>query len=155
MPAKATTVSAYLEALDAERRAAVQALLTVFRDHLPKGFAEQMIYGMPGFVVPHASYPAGYHCDPKLPLPFINIGAQKNSVSLYHMGLYADPAVTAWFTVAHAQASPKKLDMGKSCVRYKKADDIPLALMAELAGKLTPKAWVALYEGTLKPAGRG
>ncbi len=150
MPSKATTVDAYLAELPEERRAEVGLLLDTFGRHLPKGFEQRMIYGMPGFVVPHATYPAGYHCDPKLPLPFINIGAQKNNVSVYHMGLYADAALMDWFTAAHAKASPKKLDIGKSCIRYKKAEDMPLALLGELAQKLTPKAWIALYEAAFR-----
>ena len=109
-----------------------------------------MSYGMIGYVIPHSLYPAGYHCDPKLPLPFINIASQKNSITLYHMGIYADPKLLKWFTEAHAKASPKKLDMGKSCIRYKKMEDIPFQLYAELVTKISVEDWIARYEKMLK-----
>lgn len=151
MQSQAATVEAYLAELPDDRRAAVQALLDTFNRHLPKGFELRMNYGMPAYVVPHGLYPAGYHCEPALPLPFLSVASQKNNLAVYHMGLYADPALLAWFTAAHAKASAKKLDMGKSCIRYKKAEDMPLALLGELAKKMTPKAWIALYEAELKP----
>ena len=112
-----------------------------------------MGYGMLGYVVPHSIYPAGYHCNPKDPLPFMGLASQKNSINLYHMGIYAEPKLYKWFTEAHAKASPKKLDMGKSCVRYKKAEDIPLKLIGELASKMTPKEWISLYESAFKKGG--
>ncbi len=151
MQSQAATVDAYLAELPDDRRAAVQALLDTFSRHLPKGFELRMNYGMPAYVVPHGLYPAGYHCEPALPLPFLSVASQKNNLAVYHMGLCADPALLAWFTAAHAKASAKKLDMGKSCIRYKKAEDMPLALLGELAKKMTPKAWIALYEAELKP----
>ena len=151
MQSQAQTVEEYLSELPAERQAAVRTLRDTLRAALPPGFEERMNYGMVGYVVPHSLYPAGYHCDPKLPLPFMGLASQKASVNLYHMGLYADPALLAWFTEAHATASKRKLDMGKSCIRYKKPDDMPLTLLAELAGKMTVEAWIALYEGQLKP----
>ena len=151
MQSQAQTVEEYLSELPAERQAAVRTLRDTLRAALPPGFEERMNYGMVGYVVPHSLYPAGYHCDPKLPLPFMGLASQKASVNLYHMGLYADPALLAWFTEAHATASKRKLDMGKSCIRYKKPEDMPLTLLAELAGKMTVEAWIALYEGQLKP----
>jgi hypothetical protein len=151
MQSQAQTVEDYLSELPAERQAAVRTLRDTLRAALPPGFEERMNYGMVGYVVPHSLYPAGYHCDPKAPLPFMGLASQKASVNLYHMGLYADPALLAWFTEAHATASKRKLDMGKSCIRYKKPEDMPLALLAELAGKMTVEAWIALYEGQLKP----
>ena len=151
MQSQAQSVEEYLSELPAERQAAVRTLRDTLRAALPPGFEERMNYGMVGYVVPHSLYPAGYHCDPKLPLPFMGLASQKASVNLYHMGLYADPALLAWFTEAHATASKRKLDMGKSCIRYKKPEDMPLALLAELAGKMTVEAWIALYEGQLKP----
>jgi hypothetical protein len=151
MQPQAQTVEEYLSELPAERQAAVRTLRDTLRAALPPGFEERMNYGMVGYVVPHSLYPAGYHCDPKAPLPFMGLASQKASVNLYHMGLYADPALLAWFTEAHATASKRKLDMGKSCIRYKKPEDMPLALLAELAGKMTVEAWIALYEGQLKP----
>lgn len=150
MPSAATTVDAYVDALPDERRAAVSALRDAVNAALPEGFVEQMNYGMIGWVVPHTLYPAGYHCDPKLPLPFMGLAGQKGSTNLYHMGLYADDALLAWFQQAHAAASPRKLDMGKSCIRYKKLQDIPLALIGQLCGRLTVAQWVALYESSVR-----
>ena len=146
MQSKATSVDQYLKEIPADRRNDINAIRGVLKTHLPEGYEETMQYGMIGYVVPHRLYPAGYHCDPKLPLPFMALASQKASISLYHMGLYADAALMAWFQTAHAKASPRKLDMGKSCVRYKKPEDMPLDLLAELAGRMTVADWVALYE---------
>lgn len=146
MQSKAETIEQYLAELPPERQAALRGLHARLVESLPEGFEAQMSYGMIGYVVPHRLYPAGYHCDPKLPLPFMALASQKASISLYHMGLYADAALMAWFQTAHAKASPRKLDMGKSCVRYKKPEDMPLDLLAELAGRMTVADWVALYE---------
>ncbi|MBL8329825.1 MAG: DUF1801 domain-containing protein [Rubrivivax sp.] len=150
MQSTATTVPAYVSSLPADRQEAVNALRAAINGALPVGFVEQMSYGMIGWVVPHALYPAGYHCDPKLPLPFMALASQKQNLSLYHMGLYADDKLLSWFTAAHAQASARKLDMGKSCIRYRKLADVPLALIAELAGKLTVAQWIARYESGRK-----
>ncbi|HUR66446.1 MAG TPA: DUF1801 domain-containing protein [Chitinophagaceae bacterium] len=150
MESKATTVDAYLEEIPEERRAAFKKLRAVIKKNLPKGFSEGMGYGSMGYCVPHSKYPAGYHCDPKQPLPFIGIASQKNFIAVYHMGIYADPKLLNWFTAAHAKASPKKLDMGKSCIRYKKPEDIPFELIGELASRITPDEWIALYEKNLK-----
>ncbi len=125
-------------------------LRDVLLKKLPKGFAEVMSYGMIGYVVPHSLYPAGYHVDPKLPLPFISIASQKNFIALYHMGLYGDPALLKWFTGEFAKQGKAKLDMGKSCVRFKKPAEIPFKLIGELAAKRMPKEWVAGYEKALK-----
>ncbi len=157
MPAKAAaaaTVEAYLHGLAPERQVALQRLRAVIKQQLPAGFEEQMQWGMIGYVVPHALYPAGYHCAPQEPLPFLALASQKAHISLYHMGLYADPPLMAWFTAGHAQASAKKLDIGKSCIRYKKPADIPYEFIGELAGRLTVLQWVALYEQHLKPQGK-
>jgi hypothetical protein len=105
---------------------------------------------MIGYVVPHKIYPKGYHCDPELPLPFLSLAAQKSSFSIYHMGIYADPSLLKWFTEAYNRKMGKKPDMGKSCIRFKKAEDIPLDLMGELASKMTPAKWIAIYEKALK-----
>lgn len=121
-------------------------LRSVIRKNLPKGFKEGMGYGMLGYSVPHSIYPAGYHCDPKQPLPFMSIASQKNFIAVYHMGIYAMPELYKWFVGAHAKASAKKLDMGKSCIRYKKPEDIPFELIGELASKLTPQDWINVYE---------
>ena len=150
MQSSAPSIEQYLHELPEDRQTPVRALHELILKKLPKGFEAVMNYGMIGYVVPHTLYPAGYHCDPKLPLPFMGLASQKNSINLYHMGLYADPAVLAWFQAEHAKASPKKLDMGKSCVRYKKPEDMPLKLLGELAGKMTVKDWIARYESQLK-----
>ena len=150
MQSKAPTPDAYMAEIPEERQKAFNKLRSVIKKNLPKGFSETMGYGMMGWVVPHSKYPAGYHCNPKDPLPFIGIASQKNFIAIYHMGVYANPALLKWFTTAHAKASPKKLDMGKSCIRYKKPDDIPYELIGELASKMTPDEWIALYEKVLK-----
>jgi hypothetical protein len=122
----------------------------VIKKNLSAGFKEMMGYGMLGFAVPHSKYPAGYHCNPKDPLPFMGIASQKNFIAVYHMGVYASPELLEWFTAAHAKTSPKKLDMGKSCIRYKKPEDIPFELIGELAAKMSADEWIALYEQKLK-----
>lgn len=146
MQSKATTVDAYLAELPEERQKPIEKLRKVIKKNLPKGFKESMGYGMIGWSVPHSIYPAGYHCNPKDPLPFMGLASQKNSINLYHMGIYADPKLLKWFQEAHAKASAKKLDMGKSCIRYKKAEDIPYDLIGELASKITVDEWIKMYE---------
>jgi uncharacterized protein YdhG (YjbR/CyaY superfamily) len=150
MQSKATTVDQYVDEVPEERKAAIKKLRAVIKKNLPKGFREEMGYGMAGYVVPHSKYPAGYHCNPKDPLPFMGFASQKNFIAVYHMGVYAEPKLLKWFQEAHAKASPKKLDMGKSCIRYKKPDDIPFELIGELAAKVTPDEWIAIYEKKLK-----
>lgn len=150
MQSKATTVDQYLAELPEERQKAMAQLRKVIKKNIPKGFKEEMNYGMVGYVVPHSKYPAGYHCNPKDPLPFMSVASQKNFIAVYHMGIYANPKLLKWFTDAHTKASPKKLDMGKSCIRYKKADDIPYELIGELASKISPDDWIAMYESNLK-----
>jgi hypothetical protein len=122
----------------------------VIKKNLPKGFKEVMSYGMLGFVVPHSMYPDGYHCTPELPLPFLNLASQKNFIAIYHMGIYADPKLLGWFTKEFPKHSKSKLDMGKSCIRFKKPDDIPVKLIGELASKMTPEDWINLYEKNYK-----
>ena len=150
MQSKAITVDAYIAELPADRQEAISKLRKEIKKNLPKGFEEGMGYGMIGYVVPHSIYPNGYHCNPKLPLPFINIASQKNFIAVYHMGVYANPVLLKWFTAAHDKATSKKADMGKSCMRYKKPEDIPYTLFGELASKITPAEWIALYEKTFK-----
>ena len=113
-----------------------------------------MGYGMMGYCVPHSIYPAGYHCNPKDPLPFMGLASQKNSINFYHMGIYVDIKLLKWFTEAHAKVSPKKPDMGKSCIRYKNADDIPYKLLGELVSKITVDDWIEMYETILKNSRR-
>lgn len=150
MQSKAASVKDYIAELPEDRQKTIEQFRKVIKKNLPKGFEEEMSYGMIGYVVPHKLYPAGYHCDPKLPLPFLNIASQKNSINVYHMGIYANPKLYKWFTEAHAKASPKKLDMGKSCIRYKNGADIPFELIGELASKMAPKEWIELYETTFR-----
>ena len=150
MQSKATTVEQYLSELPEDRQKQMKKLRSVIKKNLPKGFEEGMGYGNMGYFVPHSIYPAGYHCNPKDPLPFMGLASQKNSINLYHMGIYADPKLLKWFQDAHAKASPKKLDMGKSCVRYKKPEDIPFDLIGELVSKITVDDWIKMYETVLK-----
>lgn len=150
MTIKATTPDEYVAKVPADKQEAIINLRDAIKKKLPKGFEETLGYGMMGYVVPHKLYPAGYHCDPKMPLPFMGLAAQKNFVAFYHMGLYASPQLLEWFTAEYPKHSKKKLDMGKSCVRFKKAEDIPYKLIGELVTKMTVKDWVALYEENLK-----
>lgn len=150
MQSKATTVPAYMKELPEDRVAAVKKLRKTIKDNLPDGFKEGMGYGMPAYYVPHSLYPDGYHCDPKLPLPFINFASQKNFVALYHMGIYADPKLLAWFEKEWPKHVKTKLDMGKSCIRFKKVENIPFDLIAQLCQKMTPEAWIKLYEKKVK-----
>ena len=156
MQSKASTPQEYVDSLPADRKQAISELRKVILKNLPKGFSEQMSYGMLGYVVPHSIFPAGYHCDPKLPLPFICLASQKNFVALYHMGIYGDPKLLKWFTTEYSKQSNSKLDMGKSCIRFKKMDQIPFALIGELATKMTPQDWIDRYTSMLKsrPTGK-
>jgi uncharacterized protein YdhG (YjbR/CyaY superfamily) len=150
MTSKASSPREYLDELPADRREPIQKLRDTVLKNLPKGFKEQMSYGMLGYVVPHSLYPEGYHCDPKTPLPFLAIASQKNFIALYHMGIYAKPDLLKWFTSEYPKHSAAKLDMGKSCIRFKKPEHIPYKLIAELAKKMTVKDWIATYEMNLK-----
>lgn len=143
------TIDQYISALPADRQSVIEQLRKIIKKNLPKGFTEEMNYGMIGYVVPHSLYPKGYHCKPSDPLPFLNIASQKNFIAVYHMGLYADPALMKWFTAEFPKHSTGKLDMGKSCIRFKKMDQIPLKLIGELAAKMTTKQWIELYEKSL------
>lgn len=144
------TTSEYINQLPEERKSTFQKLVELFRNNLPIGFEETMSYGMFGFVVPKSIYPNGYHCDKSLPLPFINIGSQKNFIGLYHMGLYADQLLFSWFTEEYSKRYTAKLDMGKGCIRFKKAENIPWELLAELATKMTVDQWINLYEAEIR-----
>lgn len=151
MTSNAETPEQYLEELPQERKEAVKRIWEILAENLPEGFKGTMSYGMLGFVVPHELYPAGYHCDPKLPLPFVNVASQKNFIALYHMGLYADPALLKWFTGEYAKYSKTKPDMGKSCIRFKKPEQIPYELIGQLAQKITVSDWIGRYEKLIKP----
>ncbi len=150
MKSKATTADAYIAELPEDRKKAMTELRKIIIKNLPKGFKEGMNYGMMAYSVPHSKYPAGYHCKPTDPLPFMGLASQKNFIAIYHMGIYADAKLLKWFTEAHTKASPKKLDMGKSCIRYKKNEDIPYKLIGELATKITVDEWIETYEKLYK-----
>ena len=150
MQSKAATPEEYINSLPEDRKTAIKELRKVILKNLPKGFAEEMNYGMLGYVIPHSLYPGGYHCDPRQPVPFMNIASQKNFIAVYHMGVYADKKLLDWFTKEYAKQSKTKLDMGKSCIRFKKIDQIPYKLIGELAGKMTPKKWIAVYEKNIR-----
>jgi hypothetical protein len=139
MQIKATSPEEYLEKLSDERRKAVRKLREVILENLPKGFEEVMSYGMIGYVVPHALYPSGYHVDPKQPLPFINIASQKNHIAIYHLGIYSDPELMLWFKHEYANYSQTKLDIGKSCIRFRNPDQIPYVLLENWCEKLQLK----------------
>jgi uncharacterized protein YdhG (YjbR/CyaY superfamily) len=139
-------VAEYIENIDSEKKEAFSKLRETIINNLPKGFEETIIYNMIGYVVPHKTYPDGYHCDPKLPLPFIQIAAQKNCIVIYHMGIYADVSLLNWFVSEYPKHSNTKLDMGKSCIRFKKVNDIPFDLIAELISKMNVKQWIKLYK---------
>lgn len=150
MQSTAKTVQEYLETLPEDRKSVMKALRETILEYLPEGFAETMTYGMITYVVPHSLYPHGYHCDPKQALPFVSIASQKNHIALYHMGLYGDQALLLWFEERWKQISSKKLDMGKSCIRFKKPEDVPLKLIGELMAKISPQEWIDVYEQNLK-----
>lgn len=150
MQSKATTAEDYIATLPEDRKKAMTELRTVILKNLPKGFKEVMNYGMLGYVVPHSIYPSGYHCDPKQPLPFLSIASQKNFVAIYHMGVSAEKNLLDWFTNEYGKQSKVKLDMGKSCIRFKKIDQIPFKLIGELASKMTPQEWITVYERGIK-----
>ncbi len=147
---KAETTEQYLEQLTAERKVAIGKLRQIILDKLPNGFIETISYGMISFVVPHSIYPNGYHCNPKQPLPFIGIASQKNFIALYHMGLYANPELLKWFTTEYPKHCKTKLDMGKSCIRFRKPDQIPFELIGDLCSKMTVKQWIKIYQTNLK-----
>jgi len=150
MQSKAATPQEYIDSLPEDRKKAMSELRKVILANLPKGFKEVMGYGMLGYVVPHNLYPDGYHCDPKLPLPFINLASQKNFIAVYHMGIYSDPNLLNWFTDEFPKHSKNKLDMGKSCMRFKKPEQIPFKLIGELASKMSPQDWIHQYESVIR-----
>lgn len=154
MQSKSSTVEAYLLEIPEERAEYFNKLRNVIIKNIPKGFEETMSYGMIGYVVPHKLYLPGYHCDPKLPLPFVSIASQKNFIALYHMGIYANPKLLEWFVSEYPKHCKTKLDMGKSCIRFKKMDDIPHKLIGELMQKITVKDWITLYETNFKSSSK-
>ncbi len=143
-------IKAYMEHIEKERKEAFLELYETVRVNIPEGFEEQMSYGSIGFVVPKSIYPKGYHCTPELPLPFVNIASQKSHIALYHMGIYMMPDILDWFVAAYPEHSKYKLDMGKSCIRFKRMDAIPYGLIAELMRKITVDVYVNQYEKIIK-----
>ena len=146
----AASVKAYIQELPDDRKPVINKLRSVILDNLPSGLEETMSYGMIGYVVPHSIYPDGYHTDPTLPLPFINLASQKNYIALYHMGIYADKELLEWFRSEYLNHSDTKLDMGKSCIRFKKPDTIPFELIGELVSKMSAEEWITLYEKSVQ-----
>ena len=150
MKATGTTVIEILNNVPEDRADAFNKLHEVIVDNLPEGFEAAISYGGLGYVVPHSVYPAGYHCKPAEPLPFAGIASQKNSINFYHMGIYANPELLDWFVAEYPKHSRQKLDMGKSCIRFKKMNEIPYALIGELMQKISVKEWINIYESTMK-----
>ncbi len=150
MTSKANTVAQYISEAPDDRKVALEKLRKVILDNLPDGFQECISYGMIGYVVPHSIYPKGYHCSPELPLPFMSFASQKNSINFYHMGLYANPELYDWFVAEYPKHSAQKLDIGKSCLRIKKPENIPFELIGELVKKITVSDWIALYESAFR-----
>ncbi|MBC7958840.1 MAG: DUF1801 domain-containing protein [Vallitaleaceae bacterium] len=146
MKYEANSLEEYMKELPEERRMVIYKLREVIYENLPSGFEEVLGYGMIGYVVPHSLYPEGYHCNPKDPLPFMNVASQKNFIALYHMGIYGDKELLEWFITEYTKVVTIKIDMGKSCIRFKKMDQIPYELIAELCKKMTPAQWIEKYE---------
>ncbi|WP_347372906.1 DUF1801 domain-containing protein [Aequorivita sp. Q41] len=151
MQSQATTADQYIAELPEERKEILQKLREIAQKNLPKGFKETMQYGMISYVVPHSIYPAGYHCKPTDALLFMSIASQKNYISFYHSGLYSDPKLMDWFVTEYPKHLNGKLDMGKSCVRFKNEKNIPYTLLGELITKITVNEWIEKYEKTIKP----
>ncbi|EAR02464.1 hypothetical protein FB2170_04235 [Maribacter sp. HTCC2170] len=152
MQSNATSPQQYIKELPEDRKKVITKIRQTILNNLPKGFEEQMSYGMLGFVVPHSIYPDGYHCNPDLPLPFMNLASQKHFVSLYHSGIYASAELMNWFVDEYPKRVKTKLDMGKSCVRFKNMNNIPYELIGELCSKMNVEDWIALYEKNIKKA---
>lgn len=150
MKATGNTVKEILNNLPEDRAQPFNKLHAIIVKSLPDGFEAAISYGGLGYVVPHSIYPGGYHCKPSEPLPFAGIASQKNSINFYHMGIYSDPELLNWFVAEYPKHSKQKLDMGKSCIRFKKLDEIPYELIGELMKKVSVKEWIDIYESKLK-----
>lgn len=150
MQYQANTPEDYINQVPIERQPILRKLRSVITKNLPKGFEEGIQYGMIGYFVPHALYPKGYHCKPTEPLPFMSFASQKNAINVYHLGVYAKKELLEWFTNEFPKHTKSKLDMGKSCVRFKNIDDIPYGLIGELASKITVDEWISIYEQAIK-----
>ena len=152
MQFKSKTILEYISQLTEDRKEPISKLRNIINQNIDRGFSEEINYGMIGWVVPHSLYPEGYHCDPKLPLPFMSIASQKHFIAVYHMGVYANPKLLEWFISEYPEHSSTKLDMGKSCIRFKKIENIPYNLIGELVTKMTANDWIMLYESNVKDA---
>lgn len=150
MQIPATSVEDYISQIPEERQEVFKKLFDTITENLPKGFTKGVSYGMVGWDVPLETFPAGYHCTPGSPLPFMGLASQKNFIALYHMGIYAKPELLDWFVEEFPKHSKRKLDMGKSCIRFKKMDEIPFELIAELSKKMTVDEWINIYETNFK-----
>jgi hypothetical protein len=150
MISKAKSPAEYLNEVPSDRLVAVEKLRNTILENLPQGFEEGMSYGMIGYYVPHSIYPKGYHCDTKLPLPFMSFASQKNSINFYHMGIYANKDLYEWFVSEYSIFSKKKLDIGKSCMRFKREEDIPYQLISQLVQKVSVQNWIETYESAFK-----
>lgn len=146
MKITALTVDEYISLVSEEKQEALKRLRAIILQNIPKGFEECINYDMIGYVVPKSIYPKGYHCTPELPLPFVNIAAQKNFIALYHMGIYANKDLLDWFVAEYPKHCKTKLDMGKSCIRFKNVNNIPYELISELVKKMSVDEWIATYE---------
>jgi uncharacterized protein YdhG (YjbR/CyaY superfamily) len=150
MQYNASSPQDYISQVPEDRQNALIKLRSVINTNLPEGFEEGIIYKMIGYYVPHSVYPDGYHCDPKIPLPFMSFASQKNSINLYHSGIYAKKALHDWFVAEYPKHSRRKLDMGKSCIRFKHPEDIPYTLIGELVKKMNCDEWISIYESAIK-----
>ncbi|NNF20216.1 MAG: DUF1801 domain-containing protein [Flavobacteriaceae bacterium] len=150
MTSDAKSPEEYISEIPEERKPYMHKLRETILQNLPGGFREEMSYGMIGYVVPHELYPPGYHVNTELPLPFVSIASQKNNLALYHMGIYASPELYNWWLEEYKNRVKSKLDMGKSCVRFKKLDDIPFDLIGELCTKMSVEEWITIYENQIK-----
>ena len=143
-------IKTYIDSLELDRKHPMIELIDVIEKNIPNGFEKTMNYGMPSFVIPHSIYPNGYHVTPDLPLPFIGIASQKNHIGFYHMGLYANSKLLDWFISEYPKYCKLKLDMGKSCIRFKNISEIPYELIGILTSKMTVKDWIDIYEKNIK-----
>ena len=152
MQFKSKAILEYISQLTEDRKEPISKLRNIINQNIDRGFSEEINYGMIGWVVPHSLYPEGYHCDPKLPLPFMSIASQKHFIAVYHMGVYANPKLLEWFISEYPKHCSTKLDMGKSCIRFKKIENIPYNLIGELVTKMSANDWIILYESNVKDA---
>ena len=152
MQFKSKTILEYISQLTEDRKEPISKLRNIINQNIDRGFSEEINYGMIGWVVPHSLYPEGYHCDPKLPLPFMSIASQKHFIAVYHMGVYANPKLLEWFISEYPNHCSTKLDMGKSCIHFKKNENIPYNLIGELVAKMSANDWIMLYESNVKDA---